>query len=925
MKNAINEKTSTMRLKSGLLGICVILSMLLVGLPVYAGSTYSDIKIHSTSSNLLVGATATIQVKATPTAGGEDVDLSGTSTPTYSSSNTAVATVSDTGLVTALTRGTATITVTADGITKKIIIVVYVATDSSLNKTYEVAGDISPAANGALSTAQFRSGTSSVVVNNVSQYGIYYYSQATSTLAEMWFYDDLGTNSYAMAKFQNNDSWIQDQVGLKGGTTYFFSGNNGDGTNGHGLFSTTTAISRTLGWHQIIADYTQVNTISYYIDGTLFKSRTNVTPMYKQFNTVSALGVPATYTYTYADDLRTYNFATKPVASNVTISGTVNLGNTLTAGYTYSDLNSDVENGSTYKWLSRASGQTAWTEIATGTTTATLGSTYVVQASDVGKVIKFEITPKNGALLYNGTPANAALDTTTATGLVVQSLSISSDGYAISKLAVSQQTPLVIGSTATLEVTATYPDTTTIDYTGSSVPTYSSSNTNIATVSESGLITAISKGITKITVTKDGADASIFVIIVETNAQTTPSYSYDYASGANTTTAKYRSEPSSWTAPASGSDANYFVGDKAGTTGLAEMWFYDDVAISNYLAYFEIRNVDSSAQYRLGLKGGTQYWFETSAAWGTNTCSNTILRTTGWHQIIADYTVNGTITFYIDGVVLKQLTGLASGYKSLHSLMLKTLTSYSGYTGSYIDDIKVYDLASRPLAQNVQISGDLSVGQTLTGSYSYYDANGDAEGSSTYRWLSATSPSGPWMVLSSGTTTASTGATYVVNAADTSKYIQFEITPKNVPSGVYRLYYDTTVTPNKWVQDYTKADTITNIGTPKTLYVMPSCEVVLQFVSANLAVNTPISATAQVTKTTETTEDYILILAVYNGNKLYSVATQQKTVTGTTPQSYTASSIVLPADITNFSAKAFMWTGTSMDTMIPVARSIQLN
>ena len=40
------------------------------------------------------------------------------------------------------------------------------------------------------------------------------------------------------------------------------------------------------------------------------------------------------------------------------------------------------------------------------------------------------------------------------------------------------------------------------------------------------------------------------------------------------------------------------------------------------------------------------------------------------------------------------------------------------------------------MASDVSISGTVGVGQVLTGDYTYTDADGDAEGTSTFRWLS---------------------------------------------------------------------------------------------------------------------------------------------------------------------------------------------
>ena len=78
-----------------------------------------------------------------------------------------------------------------------------------------------------------------------------------------------------------------------------------------------------------------------------------------------------------------------------------------------------------------------------------------------------------------------------------------------------------------------------------------------------------------------------------------------------------------------------------------------------------------------------------------------------------------------------------------------------------------------PFAYNLTISGNLSVGQTITGSYTYEDVNGDPEGTSLFRWLRADSTTQVIPDTISGIATL----TYTVTAADSGKYIAFEVTP----------------------------------------------------------------------------------------------------------------------------------------------------
>ncbi len=78
-----------------------------------------------------------------------------------------------------------------------------------------------------------------------------------------------------------------------------------------------------------------------------------------------------------------------------------------------------------------------------------------------------------------------------------------------------------------------------------------------------------------------------------------------------------------------------------------------------------------------------------------------------------------------------------------------------------------------PTASNVAISGTKTVGQTLTGSYVYADAESNSEGASVYKWYRANSSSGAGASVISG----ATNSNYLLQAADAGKFIRFSVTP----------------------------------------------------------------------------------------------------------------------------------------------------
>lgn len=74
--------------------------------------------------------------------------------------------------------------------------------------------------------------------------------------------------------------------------------------------------------------------------------------------------------------------------------------------------------------------------------------------------------------------------------------------------------------------------------------------------------------------------------------------------------------------------------------------------------------------------------------------------------------------------------------------------------------------AAAPIASNVTVIGTPEVGQVLTGSYTYFDADGDLEGGSFYQWLRNGAP-----ILGAN------GLQYTLQSADLNAMIVFRVTP----------------------------------------------------------------------------------------------------------------------------------------------------
>jgi len=104
-----------------------------------------------------------------------------------------------------------------------------------------------------------------------------------------------------------------------------------------------------------------------------------------------------------------------PVASIVSFSGTMEVGETLTGSYTYTDNESDPEGTSTFQWY-RADDVSGTNQAAIDGATA---ETYDLVEADVDKFISFEVTPVAQTGTSPGTPAMADYDGPVTTPLAI--------------------------------------------------------------------------------------------------------------------------------------------------------------------------------------------------------------------------------------------------------------------------------------------------------------------------------------------------------------------------------------------------------------------------------------------------------------------------------------------------------------------------
>lgn len=122
-------------------------------------------------------------------------------------------------------------------------------------------------------------------------------------------------------------------------------------------------------------------------------------------------------------------------------------------------------------------------------------------------------------------------------------------------------------------------------------------------------------------------------------------------------------------------------------------------------------------------------------------------------------------------IVAIDISGLSPGIRYYYEVVARNAGGIVTHNYNSFDTLP--EPPTAPVASNVSISGTANVGETLTGNYTYSDANGDVEGTSTFKWYRSDDALGKNKTEIEG----ATGKTYALKDADAGKYISFEVTP----------------------------------------------------------------------------------------------------------------------------------------------------
>ncbi len=390
-----------------------------------------------------------------------------------------------------------------------------------------------------------------------------------------------------------------------------------------------------------------------------------------------------------------------PTAIVQSITGTTQVGQTLTGHYTYSDANSDAEGMSTYKWY-RSDDASGTNKVAIAGATAT---TYSLQATDLGKYISFEVTPVASA--------------GTTTGVAVESAKVGA-------IITAQAAPTAIvqsitGTTQVGEILTGHYTYSDVNSDAEGMSTYKWYRSDDA----SGTNKVAIAGATATTYSLQATDLGKYI-----SFEVTPVASAGTTTGVAVESAKVGAIITAQAAPTA------IVQSITGTTQVGEI----------LTGHYTYSDVNSDAE---GMS--TYKWYRSDDASGTNKVA------------IAGATAT---TYSLQAVDLGKYI----------SFEVTPVASAGTTTGVAVESAKVGAIITAqaaPTAIVQSITGTTQVGEILTGHYTYSDVNSDAESMSTYKWYRSDDASGTNKVAIAG----ATATTYSLQAVDLGKYISFEVTP----------------------------------------------------------------------------------------------------------------------------------------------------
>ena len=489
---------------------------------------------------------------------------------------------------------------------------------------------------------------------------------------------------------------------------------------------------------------------------------------------------------------------TVPVASSVSIAGSLEANQELTGSYNYSDVDTDAESGSTLQWYVADDASGANSTAISGATSGT----YNLTSSEVGKYITFAVIPNDGTdagtqtfASYAGPVVAAVVPTVMSTIPTDGSVDVAKDA----NLSFTMSETVTKG-TGNITLTPATGTATVIDVTSNEVAI---SGADVTINPDSDLLEGQFYTVT--------FDASAFIDADGNNSagltsQTTWNFTVKEANVAPLAQAVTIKKSLVVDGVLEGSYAYSDANDDP-ESGTTFQWYRaDNSAGANRVA---IAGATTKSYTVVNDDNGKYLSFEVTPSDGVltgtaeqSTFFGSIVVNDGFTNIAPAFTSdavttvmdNETYTYTVtyedlnnDVPTLVKLVGptwlsvngfVLSGNPSSsdvgeHSVQLELADQFDDKT---YQEFTITVLASNtaPSVNGVEVSGTTTIDEVLTATYNFIDAELDADNSS-YKWYRSDDNSGTGKVEIGGATTTS----YTLVAADAGKYISFEVTPND--------------------------------------------------------------------------------------------------------------------------------------------------
>lgn len=442
-----------------------------------------------------------------------------------------------------------------------------------------------------------------------------------------------------------------------------------------------------------------------------------------------------------------------PFVTNAKVSGTAAVGATLSLEYTFNDANEDEEGSSEYQWYISDNSENGFLPIDGETK-----KSYRVKDSDYGKYIKASVVPVSSAV-----PERGEMVYTLATGKIGDIIEMtnlvsnpdfekgnitgwstfnfaSGDGVFIASAANSQP---AVGEYSLYVKGKT-----------SASHTYISPSFTLQ-----GGKTYIAGG--KVYPT----DGTMSKIYAKTNTLTgvTLTTPYKINESGDAAANKWTSHYTTWVVDgASCSDSRLSLQSDSYT----EDFYVDDV----YVGELEIADIDadfSKNEITVPQNGKEEIVIDNIKILNqVGTTHGLTEETVSW-KLAEDYrgvSIDGNIITVDESAIEGEIEILAVCRPKFTGHAVEVFEK--GFTVRILPHSDV-----APNVTNVKITGAVEEGETLKGTYEYYQVNGFKD-ASTYRWLVSDSKNGEYSVIA-----GADGIEYTVTKENADKFIKLEVTP----------------------------------------------------------------------------------------------------------------------------------------------------